>query len=141
MISLRVHRTSTFMTELLCSYLREHNIKNNLMRGTRNSGKDCILLKANCKVLKSNFVKCVGKLMKSNSCEVSLLLHGRDTIDLASYRTARVNRSKIQVRSRKSSAFWTGLMGNMLYWYGCKCSRFESLWLVAYKCRYKLVLR
>ena len=139
MISLRVHRTSTFMTELLCSYLREHNIKNNLMRGTRNSGKDCTLLKVNCKVLKRNFVKCVGKLTKSNSCEVSLLLHGRDTIDLASYRTACVNRSKIHVHSRKSSAFWTGLMCNMLYWYGCKFSRFERL--VAYKCRYRLFLR
>jgi len=99
MISLRVHTTSTFMTELLCSYLREHNITNNLMGGTRNSGKDCTLLKVNCKVLKSNFVKRAGKLMKSNSCEVSLLLHSRDTIDLASYRTACVNRSEIHAYS------------------------------------------
>lgn len=115
MISFRVHRTSTFMTELLCSYLREHNIKNNLTCRMRNSGKGWTLLKVNCKALKSNFVKCVGKLTKLNSCEISHLLHGRDMIDLASYRTALVNRSKIHLHSKKSSAFWTGLICNMPY--------------------------
>lgn len=88
MISLGVHRTSTFMTGSLCSYLREHNIKNNLRSGSRNSGKDCTLWQVNCKVLKRSFVKCVGKLMKSNGCEVSLLLRGTDTADLALYRSA-----------------------------------------------------
>lgn len=77
----------------------EHNFKSNLMCRMSNSGKDCMLSKVNCKVLKSNFVKRVGKLMKSNSCEVSLLFHGRYTIDLASYRITHVNRLKIHIGS------------------------------------------
>ncbi len=89
------------MTELLCSYLRDHNVKNNLMHETRSSGKDYTSLEVKCKVLKSNFVKCVGMLIKSNSCEVALLLHGRDVIDLVSYRTVYVSRSKIHILPRK----------------------------------------
>lgn len=89
------------MTELLCSYLRDHNVKNNLMHETSSGGKDCTSLEVKCGVLKSNFVKCVGKLIKSNSCEVSLLLHGRDAIDFASYRTVYVNKSRIHIWPRK----------------------------------------